>query len=252
MTLRFDLGATRAGAEREPLVVEFFGPPGSGKSTLAREVAARLSRADAAMLNTSEYLADGRDKFGRAMRKSRLILSSGLGREDIGLVKQAAAIPQARMKDRVRAVSTLATVLALYARLERQHRDAVVDQGLLQAAFSVMYGSDERGGDDFVDALTQRAAKSRHIHVSLQVPRETCIERLKGRLSQHSRLQSDLSANWVWAERLLESIWDRLLLKCQEKGNEAVAIAVDGTVPLAQSAEALCLKLGQIHAEAAQ
>lgn len=216
------------------LKIEFFGLPGSGKTTVAREVHAMLSRRQPDLIFAPDLFRDEASKTVRAAAKLRLILSDlrheGRGRN---AVKQALAIRQPLLRDKLRAVSTVATVMALYAQLERRGLSAVLDQGLLQALWSVQLRA--RNGDTQAligDALSDAVDKGR-VYVSVATPAMICVDRLATRQSKHSRLQArgaaDTERTWEKAEFLRRSLLNTLATAGRKQGIAPRIITVDGT-----------------------
>lgn len=171
--------------------VEFFGLPGSGKTTIAREVHAALSRPDPGLIFSPRLLGDETRTAMRIATKMRLIVSEAVRRGwTVGEVRAVLAIRQPRPRDKLRAVLTVATIRSLYAWLRRHRRGAVLDQGLLQAIWTVLLfaDEDEKSGRLVAEMLKDPVHQAR-VYVLVETAPETCGERLATRPSRHSRLQ---------------------------------------------------------------
>jgi RecA/RadA recombinase len=234
---------------RPQTCVEFFGLPGSGKTTIAREVHAILSRRNPEMVFAPQLLRDEAGAVARAAAKLRLIVAEVARNKGwTDAVSQTIAIRQPRVRDSLRAVLSVATVGSLYANFQRRNVSAVLDQGLLQALWSVQLKADN--GQDFrslVAGTLTEAASSPRIHVAVETPQQVCVARLGSRVSKHSRMQgaeaSGDRALWETAEHLRRTILADLGAVYQRLGVPDPTITVDGTadpvVTAGQIADAL-------------
>lgn len=221
--------------------IEFFGLPGSGKTTVAQEVYTTLSRALPDLVFSPDLMSDGAGTVARVASKLRLFLYDFIGERAGGAAaRKVLLVPQARLRDRLRAVFTVATMVSLYAALRQRRCSAVIDQGVLQALWSVQIratgGTDAALFDDMLDA----AASGGQIYVSVETPVDVCAKRLAGRKSKHSRMQ-DASADqdpraWEIAERLRQTLLADLGAAYQRCGITARIISVDGTAKPAETA----------------
>ena len=225
------LSAARQGPE---LCIEFFGLPGSGKSTIAREVHAALSRNHPEVIFAPTLLSDTAKAPIRVATKLGLILSEiARNRDILDLARKTFATRQPRLRDRLRAVFTVATVASLYANLRRRHLGAVLDQGLLQAIWSIQLRLPITANSALVRDMIKSAAYAKRIYVSVEAPAEVCAERLDARVSKHSRMQTtgggrDLHA-WEKAELLRRTILSDFLASCRKQGIPQRVIVVDGS-----------------------
>lgn len=236
------------------LCIEFFGLPGSGKSTIASEVHAALSRMDPRMVFAPSILRDEASAPLRTAAKIRLILSALTRNGAIwGTLSQVFAIKQPTFRDKLRAVSTIATVISLYSSLGRRRLGAVLDQGLLQAIWTVQLRQPAFDGDAFVASHLKKAATAGHIYVSVETPIEVCAKRLDARVSKHSRMQ--LAGNdqnldlWQRAERLRQTIVHNFRATCRKQGIRPQIVIVDGTEDPKAIANQIVAILQQIRAE---
>ncbi len=236
MNLRSDPDDLRVVAGLRPgTSVEFFGLPGSGKTTIAREVHAILSRRNPELIFAPQLLRDEAGAAVRAAAKLRLIVAEVVrNRGWPDAVSRAIAIRQPHFRDSLRAVFSVATVSSLHANLQRRTASAVLDQGVLQALWSVQLKADN--GQDcsaLVAAILTEAASSARIHVSVETPQEVCVTRLGSRVSKHSRMQSAGASGdralWETAELLRRAILADLGAAYRRLGVPDPTIAVDGT-----------------------
>lgn len=218
----------------QEVCIEFFGLPGSGKSTIASKVHAALSAMDPSMVFAPAILRDDARTPLRAVAKIRLVLSA-LARdgEISGTLREALTIQQPSIRDKLRAVFTLATVLSLYSNLGRRRIGAVLDQGALQAIWTIQLRQPAADADAFIANLLKRAATARHIYVSVETPTDVCAERLDARVSKHSRMQladgdRDLDL-WQRAERLRQTIINDFRATCRKQGIRPQIVTVDGS-----------------------
>ncbi|MDE4191529.1 AAA family ATPase [Phaeobacter gallaeciensis] len=230
------------------LKIEFFGLPGSGKTTVAREVHAALARRHPDLIFAPDFFRDEAGKTTRAAAKLRLILSN-LGHDggSRNAVRQTLAIQQPQLRDKLRAVSTVATIMAFYARLERHGMSAVLDQGLLQALWSVQLRALNGDTQSLMgDGLSGAVTNSR-IYVSVATPATICADRLAARHSKHSRLQirdaTDAERTWEKAEFLRRSLLNTLTAVGHARGIAPRIITVDGTARPDETAHQIVTQL---------
>ena len=230
--------AARPGPE---FCIEFFGLPGSGKTTIAREFHAILARSTPGLILAPELFRDEAGVAVRVAAKLRLILSEfARSRAFPDAVRRTFAVRQPRLRDTLRAVFTVATVVSLYANLGRRRIGAVLDQGLLQALWTVQLRWTGTGCDALVADLLKDAACSGRFHVAVETPPEVCAERLAARTSKHSRMQAagagvDTHA-WAKAEHLHRTILSDFWAACRRQGVQRRMIVVDGTADPAEVA----------------
>lgn len=233
------------------LTVEFFGLPGSGKTTIAREVHALLARKHSGMVLASDILCDDAGLVPRAQRKLRLIFA-GLGDGvTIPAARRAFTFRQARLRDKLRAASTLATVTALYTHMRRRRLQAVLDQGMLQALWSVQLRATSGDVSALMELVLMDAAKSGRIHVSVETPTRVCAERLASRASKHSRMQTSGATKdpqaWETAELLRRSVLGSLRAAYRKQGIAPLIIVVDGTADPATAARQIMATLDRAN-----
>ncbi len=233
--------------------IEFFGLPGSGKSTIARKVHAALAGVEPGMLFAPDLVHDTARAPVRIAAKLRLILSEiAHDRTILSLMRKTFATRQPSLRDKLRAVFTVATVASLYANLRRHHRSAVLDQGLLQAIWSIQLRLPIASGGDLVADMIKGAAKGVCIHVSVEVPAEVCAKRLESRSSKHSRMQTADGARdlhtWEKAELLRRTILSDFRSACRRQGMPQHIIVIDGTADPEIAAGQIVATLRQMRA----
>ena len=231
-----------AASLRPDLCVEFFGLPGSGKTTIAHEVHAILARSNPELVFAPRLLRDEAGIAVRAAAKLRLVVSEvarkGTSTDEI---RRTMAVRQPRFHDSLRAAFAVATVRSLYAKLRRRTLGAVLDQGLLQALWSVqLRAPDDEDCSALAAGMLNDAVFSGRFHVAVQTPQAVCIERLEARSSKHSRMQKAGTATdyhlWQKAELLRQSILGDLHAAYRTQGIPDLIIAVDGTADPAVTA----------------
>jgi len=232
------------------LRVEFLGLPGSGKTTIARELHEMLAHTQPELIFAPDLLRDEAHTRVRGAAKLWLILSE-LGRGGTGFdsIRRVLTIRQTHPRDKLRAVFTIATMVSLYAHLQRRGLSAVLDQGILQALWSVQLGAAGNGSDALLAGLLDEAACSGRVHVSVETPRNVCIQRLGARTSKHSRMQGNGRAcelhAWETAEFLRRTLLGRLRKAYRRQGVPPAIIVVDGTKAPADTARQIVAGLTQ-------
>ena len=224
----------RAGSRPGAPLVEFFGLPGSGKTTLAAEVFRRLSVRAPGMLFGPDLIRDGAGGRTRAAAKALLVARTAADRGALSLPLSAAAVRQPGTRDRIRAAATVASVLGQYAAARRAGAGAVLDQGLLQAAWTLRFRSDDPAAHGVATRLLDRARKNGAIVVFVDTPPETCYRRLHSRSSRHSRMQmagTGDPAEWVRANDVLSAILSEFRSMVPAPASAVLCDGTDGVGP---------------------
>ncbi len=240
------------------LEIEFFGLPGSGKTTIAKQLVSQLSVSNAPLVFGPTLVRDDAAAKRRVLAKLQLIgLEIGLGGAAMRAVVRAAAVPQANILDRAKAAFNFATVISLYRFLERSGQSGVVDQGVLQAIWSIgLRATGLKVTDGFsiapwADVVAESANEIR-IHVSVESPISLCMQRLDLRSAKHSRMQAgELSGSlraWKRAELLRQEILAELQSAYGRRGVRPRLIAVDGTSAPEEAARSILTRLGDFEA----
>ncbi|MEO8241979.1 MAG: AAA family ATPase [bacterium] len=244
-------GVFAAARSRPDLCVEFFGLPGSGKTTIAREVYAVLARRSPELVFAPRLLRDESGAAKRVTAKLRLIAAEA-GRRGISLnhLRSTLAIRQPRLRDSLRAAFTVTTVMSLYGNLRRHHLGAVLDQGLLQALWSVLlFAKDDDKDSTLIAGLLKDAVGSQRVYVAVEASPDLCAERLASRKSKHSRLQDSEAATdremFLKAELLRQKILGDLRATYRKQGVPSLIITVDGSADPVISAKQIADALWQ-------
>jgi hypothetical protein len=177
------------------IIVEFVGMPGSGKSTLAHATA-ELLRARGLPVWEPTYAMDHQTPHGpRQLRKLSHAVSALLTRR-----RSAVAFAAAALRSGQRHPGELGAVMVNWWYLLDVHRRAMVtpgvhllDQGLLQALWSLGYGA-RHPKAAFDNAPTMLPRSPRYMVVSLRVATETALERVRARPNGESRVDREVSA----------------------------------------------------------
>jgi hypothetical protein len=124
----------------------------------------------------------------------------------------------------------------------------VIDQGLLQALWSVHLRSGATPDSARWRRLLDRAAAGARTWVVVETPPETCIARLDARAGRHSRMQDPDTlhddALWHHAEALRGALAAALEAAFARRGLPPRLLRVDGTRDPADQAALLLARLG--------
>jgi hypothetical protein len=234
-----------------PLRIEFFGLPGSGKTTVARMLHRELLEGGEAVLFSPALTRDDVAAIPRtAARLAMIGRDLPRHRDELDAVRAVAALPQATLRDRAKAIFNLLTVLSLYRRIARSGASAVVDQGLLQAAWTAHLRGRSAAAGAVLEpwaALLARHAAGRLVFVSVETPVAVCVERLETRKGRHSRLQSGPLLHdpevWSEAEALRHRLTSLLTRVLATQGAMDRLIVVDGSADPGETAAKLARRL---------
>jgi len=195
------------------LVVEFLGLPGSGKSVLAHATARVLRERGVDVHEPTYKLAHERGEAARQVTKAWQTLTATVRspRDTFSWFRAFAASRQAR---RSGLIKLTVNWLHLTTVLERAGRSAgviLLDQGLLQALWSVEYEArrslleSERLAERLADCLPERAAI-----VLTEASLTTVERRLAGRPGATSRLEQapdlEVTRSLAWAREALARV----------------------------------------------
>jgi len=215
------------------MLVELFGVPGSGKSTLANAVAEK------AAFSTRHDVA--RRWKARAMLRKALALAAYHARPSrVGAVIRFAVAARVARFD---SLSRLSRILAKSCRLRSVNGAILLDQGLLQELWSVLYAAHKTAVDPAVAAPLIRTMyegiDARIVY--LEVDPETASGRIAERLHGNSRLDG-LEAAQIHEDLVRTSaLPDSLIAAARLAGIEVQSI--DGSLPTQVVADAVAANL---------
>lgn len=200
-----DLSRDRAG-----LVVEFVGLPGSGKSTVSH-AAAEVLRLRGHRVHEPTFRTDRLPSPAARRVRKAILASVGLAAGPAGAVSDLAAIRRSAAP----APGGWATGGLNWLYVSRTARRAarrpgihLLDQGVLQALWSVLYATDREDAetDAWTDAWARRAAgriPSGTVAVVLDAADDELHRRLGARTGGGSRLDAEIRQGAGAAERAL-------------------------------------------------
>jgi hypothetical protein len=177
--------------------IEFFGLPGIGKTTVAHHVAVGLRCAGWPVLASHEVIGDDLTNTKRHVARLGLILSEFPNvfarRATIGRFSGAG---NQSLKGRTKALYNTLTLTAFQQKAMRRQKTLILDQGMAQAAWSVLNFSAGKIGE--ANPILPNNNWSPMI-IALEAPLNIVVDRIKARHSRHSRMQND-KADWTRAK----------------------------------------------------
>lgn len=213
--------------------VEFVGLPGSGKSTIANCLEAELKLCGLQVVSRTSILADTSPFFRRHARRLWVVARNAwtcrdLYRRSFLLARQSR---QETVWDLAKVSWNLWTVMALIAEGDRrQGTTVIVDQGLLQAIWSVqLTASQPFSPDQWKDLLLIAGIRSVLI-VNIQSEIEVAYSRASTRNSNTSRLThrvwNDAEMQWQSAADIIGDLMQlaTAMLDPDETGYHVIAI----------------------------
>ena len=187
---------------RQARVIEFFGLPGVGKTTAAHAYAKALTGQGHEVLLASTLIGDGRPFIVRAVMRFALIATELIRRPSlVEALRLSSQCGPSTLKARLKAGYNCLTTAALYARVSRRQEIVLVDQGWLQAVWSLATFSDGDPDPENIAAQAIQRFQGPDLFVILEAPLAVIRDRLSMRSSKHSRMQHGIGVE----------LWDRAL-----------------------------------------
>lgn len=173
--------------------VEFFGLPGAGKTTIARHLEKVLRENGLRTVSRSAVLADRMPFLLRQFKRSLIVVRNlrECWHFDILALRIILASGQASLKDLCKVTWNICSVSAFMANSRRADIDvAVVDQGLLQAIWSIRLRSSKALSRELCAQLLFSAGLREVLFIFVQPEILVARSRLSGRTAKDTRLQS--------------------------------------------------------------
>lgn len=173
-------------------VVEFVGLPGVGKSTLSHRIAERFAASGGRVRQPARRFAHERGQASRRLLKGLVVLRHFLAhpRESMRAVRAIAATRQPDPRTRLLVTLNWLFVLALTRRSRRLPGLHLLDQGVLQAVWSVALDGDMDRALALLDGL-RPGVELPDVVVVVEAALPTVHGRILGRPSRDSRLDRD-------------------------------------------------------------
>jgi AAA domain len=171
------------------VLVEFFGLPGVGKSALSRRVAEQLAARGVSVSEPSYALAHGMGRTTRRLGKAVHVLRE-LVLHPISSLRAARAIAATDQPSRAltwNLTFNWLLVLALTRRARQRHGAVLLDQGVLQAVWSIGLDGNAKAALALVDSLPHSVGLP-DICVIVEAGASTVEQRLNHRLAKDSRV----------------------------------------------------------------
>lgn len=203
------------------LCVELVGIPGSGKSRRARNLAERLGERGAAVGQPQARLAPS-VPTGRRLARKAVACGSTAATEPGTAVRVVGSILRSGQPGPGQALGRVVQWLVaedVATRAARRPGVSIVDEGLVQALWSIGLRGDVRPVLAVLDAAPRRAPAG--LLVVVRVPPELALARLAARSSRHSRTQlldeSERLAELERGARLLDELVDWWSGRCPDR-----------------------------------
>lgn len=180
-----------------PQTIEFFGLPGIGKTTVAHHVVAGLRHAGWPIMASHEVVGDDLTNTKRHVARVGLLLSEFPNvlarRATIGRFSGAG---KQSLKGRTKAFYNTLTLTAFQQKAIRERKTLILDQGMAQAAWSVLnFSAGEIGEANPILPSNNWSP----LIIALDAPLSIVVARIGARQSRHSRMQST-KADWTRAK----------------------------------------------------
>ena len=197
---------TKAGHKE---IIEFFGMPGAGKTTVSLQLQELLVGARSNCVHNHQLDGSHLPAAPRNTKRALLILREfPWTLKDAPLLVSVWNVQQRSIQHKAKALFNIWTVLSVLSRARRRGACLVLDQGPLQAVWSLLLASKNNDIDRWIKALSPDPSIAWHV-VVVNADLEQIHERLETREEKHSRLQGS-DELWGRAEELTEKIADRL------------------------------------------
>lgn len=193
--------------------VEFFGLPGAGKTTIATHLEKVLREYGLETVSRSAALADRMPFLSRQFKRSLIIVRNlhKCWHLDILAFRMILASGQVSLKDLCKVTWNICSVAAFMANSRRADIDvAVVDQGLLQAIWSIRLRSSKALSRELCTQLLFSAELRDVLFIFVQSEISVARNRISARTAKETRLQSgppdDIDGLWEVAAAEMKNL----------------------------------------------
>jgi hypothetical protein len=227
-------------------VIELAGLPGTGKSTIARRLEAILDETGTPLISKSALLADRSEFLHRQQNRLRLIVRNAkqcgpLYRRSLGLIGDTG---QRSALDFATVTSNFWSIVALMAEgRASDDRVMVVDQGLVQAIWSVQLSSLKALSLDAWAPILLMAGFAETLLVHVQTDIAVSRQRVSARERSRTRLgaggSNEQSKRWQVASQNMSNLieWAQKTIPRDQYGERVITVVNHEGAPEAAAAE---------------
>jgi adenylate kinase family enzyme len=176
------------------VIVEFYGLPGVGKSTISHEVVSILSRNNVVVVEETRNVDTVTGVLSRQIIKLLLAIKN-IALKPIAkfrLIIQLLGIKQSSVLSTIKLLINYLYICQIYKNCENKSSIKIIDQGLLQAAWSLLLENSSDANIDSVNRLLKdeinEIKKNTYIVVILEADVNILVERILKRKHGFSRL----------------------------------------------------------------
>ena len=178
------------------VIVEFFGLPGIGKSTVSHELASLLSSKKIEVVEETRNIDVKKKPFYRQSIKILFAIKNIISNPSVRfrLIVEQLGVDQKNIKSKIKLIVNYLYICQIYENCESKNGVKIIDQGLLQAAWSLLV---EKGDDRDIENIKshlkediKKIKKNSYIIINLEADERLIVERINKRINGKSRMDT--------------------------------------------------------------